>query len=368
MSTIGIVHVWYGEDGWGVIDSAETPGGCWTHFSHLAIRGSRSLDPGQQVELEWEGHGQDGFDYVARRTWPRGQDPYERPVSEAPSGAYTSTLTIRFPTLTGINRYPVKSCRGHALDAATVEPWGLAGDRRWVLVDDDGVAVTARTQPRMVLLTPGPRPDGLLVEAAGAAPLAVSFPRDRPPIDVRVFASTVAGVAAAGDAHAWFSAVLGTSVRLVYLDNPTRRHTDPRYGLDTDVVSFADGYPVLLANEESLGALGAQCPDPLTMTRFRPNLVVTGVPAWAEDSWRRVRVGEATFRVVKSCARCVLTTVDPETGRKGPEPLRTLARHRRWDGKTWFGVNLVPDAPGVVVRVGDPVEVVDAVETAEPLR
>lgn len=349
MSTVGTVRVWYAEDGWGVIDSADTPGGCWTHYSALEMPGLRSLGNRQQVELEWEAPGQNGFGFRALRARPLGEPP-------------------RLRTLTGINRYPVKSCRGHALDEAVVEPWGLAGDRRWMLVDDEGVAVTARRHPRMVLITPHLQPDGLLVEAAGVEPLAVDVPADGPTIEVRVFASTAPGVPAAEGVHAWFSGVIGTSVRLVHLADPTQRHTDPLYGLDSDVVSFADGYPLLLATQESLAALDALCPEPLTIRRFRPNLVVAGFPAWDEDRWRRVRIGDATFRVVKSCARCVLTTVDPETGEKGPEPLRTLAGHRRWDGKTWFGVNLVPDTPGAVLRVSAPVEVLESAEPEEPLR
>ncbi|MDT7709371.1 MAG: uncharacterized protein QOG20_4978 [Pseudonocardiales bacterium] len=271
-------------------------------------------------------------------------------------------------TLTGIRRYPVKSCRGHALDTALVEPWGLEGDRRWMLVDDEGVAVTARQLPRMVLVTPEPTDDGLLVSAPGVEPLTVPVPAGGPLLDVQVWADKVVATPAADAAHAWFSAVLGTSVRLVHLDDPTRRHTDPDYGLSTDLVSFADGYPLLLATEESLAALGELVGEPVSMTRFRPNVVVAGAPAWSEDRWRRVRLGEATFRVVKACGRCVLTTIDPATAEKGPEPLRTLARHRRWGGKVWFGVNLVPDTPGAVLRVGDPVEILDAAEAAEPLR
>jgi uncharacterized protein YcbX/cold shock CspA family protein len=361
VSTVGTVRVWYREDGWGVIDSVETPGGCWTHFSNLAMPGFRSLSNGQQVELEWEAPGQDGFAFRAVRAWPRGEQPHEPPACGSGAG-YASVLTVRFPALTGINRYPVKSCRGHALDEAAVEPWGLAGDRRWMLVDDDGVAVTARKHPRMVLITPWIRPDGLLVEAAGAEPLVVGFPVGRPQTEVTVWSSTVAATPADDGAHAWFSAVLGTPVRLVHLDDPTLRPTDPRYSLDTDVVSFADGYPVLLAVQESFAALAALCPEPLTMTRFRPNVVVAGFPAWAEDRWRRVRIGDARFRVVKACSRCVLTTVDPQTGAKGHEPLRTLARHRRWDGGMWFGVNLVPDTPGAVVRVNDQVEVLESTD------
>jgi uncharacterized protein len=266
--------------------------------------------------------------------------------------------------LTAIRRYPVKSCRGHTLDVATVEPWGLAGDRRWMLVDADGRGVTARQHPRMVLIDPEPREGGLRVTAPGAAPLDVPTPAAGPLVDVQVWDDELAATPASDAAHAWFSAVLGVPLRLVHLDDPTRRPTDPAYGDDADLVSFADGYPLLLASEESLAAVGSS----LSMVRFRPNLVVAGAPAWAEDGWRRVRVGDAVFRAVKGCSRCVLTTVDPETAEKGPEPLRTLAARRRWGGKVWFGVNLVPDTPGALVRVGDPVEVLDAVEAAEPLR
>ena len=133
-------------------------------------------------------------------------------------------------------------------------------------------------------------------------------------------------------------------------------------------MSFADAYPLLLATEESLAALNDQIlerhqgdHEPMPMTRFRPNIVVSGAEAWAEDGWRRFRVGEAIFRAVKGCDRCVMTTVDPETAQRGKEPIATLARFRRWDGATWFGMNLIPDTPGAIIRVGDEVEILDAV-------
>ena len=308
--------------------------------------------------------------FRALRAWPRGEQPVDPPPPDpGSSAAYHSTLTIHYDvgTLTGLHRYPVKSCRGHALDSATVEPWGLAGDRRFMLVDDDATAVTARDLPRMVLVSPELRPDGLLVRAPGVEPLTVPLPTG-PHAAVRVWDDQLAATPATAEAHSWFSEVLGASVRLMYLDDPTRRPTDPEYGLITDLVSLADSYPMLLTTEESLAALNELGPEPMTMTRFRPNLVVSGPPPWSEDGWRRVRIGDAEFRLVKACSRCVLTTVDPDTGRKGHEPLRTLARHRRWGGKVWFGVNLVPDTPGVTVRVGDPVEVLDLTDSAEPLR
>lgn len=266
--------------------------------------------------------------------------------------------------LVEINRYPVKSCRGQSLPSATVERCGLAGDRRWMLVDPRGRTVTARAEARLVLVTPQPTTSGLTLTAPGREPLVVEVPEPRP-TPVRVHASEVAATPAAADAHDWFSAYLDSPVRLVYLDDPERRTTDPAHTRPDDRVSLADAYPILLTGTGSLDALndlvadGAHAAEgPMTMTRFRPNLVVSAAP-WAEDGWRRLRIGASVFRVVKGCSRCVLTTVDPDTGIKGREPLRTLARHRSRDGRTWFGVNLVPDDPGAVLTVGDPVEILD---------
>ncbi|MGH3696139.1 MAG: MOSC domain-containing protein [Pseudonocardiaceae bacterium] len=277
--------------------------------------------------------------------------------------------------LTGINRYPIKSCRGHAVDNALVEPWGLAGDRRWMLVDDAGDVVTAREYPQLVLVTPEPHPAGLLVRVPEIDPLLVGTPSGAKLCDVRLWANEVAASPAAEEANAWFSKVVGDPVRLVYLDDPTRRRPNPRYSRAGDRVSFADGYPLLLATEQSLVSLNDLIAEgtrpeegPMSMTRFRPNLVVAGAAAWAEDGWRVLRIGTARFRAVKACERCVLTTIDPGTARKGREPLTTLARHRRWDGKTWFAINLIPDSPGGTLHVGDQVEVLEQVETAEPLR
>lgn len=278
-------------------------------------------------------------------------------------------------TLTGITRYPIKSCRGQAVDTAVVEPWGLAGDRRWMLVDHAGVAVTARKYPQLVLVSPELDDGGLRVQAPAADPLLVRTPAGFARTDVEVSSSRLAAAPASDEAHAWFSAVVGQPVRLVYLDDPARRRPNPRYSRAGDRVSFADGYPLLLATEESLTALNdliAEGPraeeGPVPMTRFRPNLVVAGAAAWAEDSWRVLRIGGARFRAAKACDRCVLTTIDPDTARKGKEPLSTLARHRRWDGKAWFAINLIPDSPGAAVHVGDQVEVLEQVAAAEPLR
>lgn len=270
--------------------------------------------------------------------------------------------------LTAINRFPVKSCRGEAVDSAVVEPWGLAGDRRWMVVDDEGTVITAREVNRLVLLHPQITATGLRITAPDLAPLEVPTPAPASQVPVAIWSSLLDAVPAGPEADAWFSKALGRSARLVHLDDPRKRPTSPDFSEPGDRVSFADGYPLLVATEESLAALNdvvlassATGRDPLPMARFRPNVVVSGVAPWTEDDWRRIRIGDAVFRAVKGCARCVLTTIDPETADREKEPVASLARVRRWDGATWFGVNLVPDTPGVTIRVGDDVEVLDAV-------
>jgi uncharacterized protein len=270
--------------------------------------------------------------------------------------------------LTDVWRYPVKSCRGERLISAAVEPWGLAGDRRWMVVDADGAQVTAREYPQMVLVTPR-LGDGLItLSSPGLPDLTVPVPAGEELVPVSVWASDLVAAPAGDEAAAWLGKVIGEPVRLVYLDDPTRRAIKPGYSRDTDRVSFADGYPLLLTSEESLDALngwiaeGARAAEgPVPMRRFRPSVVMSGAPAWAEDGWRRLRIGPVTFRVAKGCDRCVFTTIDPDTAAKGHEPLFALARHRRWDNKVWFGVNLIPDDPdpAALIRPGDPVEILE---------
>ncbi len=232
--------------------------------------------------------------------------------------------------LTDIWRYPVKSCRGQRLPEALVEPWGLAGDRRWMVVDGDGRFVTGRQHQRLVLVTPALDGDGAIrLSAPGLPDLTVPVPDAgiAELIGVKVWSSELDAAVAIDEAGQWLSKVAGMDVRLVYLDDPTRRKTDPGYSQDGDVVSFADGYPLLLASEESLARVnewiagGAHAAEgPLPMTRFRPNVVVAGAAAFAEDGWRLVKIGDVAFRVAKPCGRCVFTTVDPQTAVKGKEP------------------------------------------------
>jgi hypothetical protein len=274
--------------------------------------------------------------------------------------------------VTGLYRYPVKSCRGERLEAAEVEPWGLAGDRRWMLVDEDGGMLTAREYPPLVLVTPEADDSAreIRFSTPGLPDLTVPFPgADGNRVPVSVWNSHLVAALADGGSAEWFSTITGRPTRLVYLDDPTRRPVNPEYGRDTDRVSLADGYPLLLSSEASLAQLndwileGPRSEEaPVAMTRFRPNAVIDGEAPWAEDNWHRIRIGDVSFRVAKACDRCVFTTIDPDTARKGREPLVTLARHRRRDGKIWFGMNLIPDlvpGPAGTLGAGDRVEVLE---------
>ena len=266
--------------------------------------------------------------------------------------------------LASIHIYPMKAARAVDLDESRVEPWGLADDRRWLLVDEDGRFISQREESWLarVVISCGPR--HIRVSAEGRTGLVIAEPpAGAALLKVRVWSSVLLAAAAGPEADAWFSAYLGRPARLVHLDDPTRRPVDPEYGRAGDVVSFADGYPLLLTSAGSLGELGgwlaADGERPVPMTRFRPSVVVAGAAPWAEDRWRRVRIGAVPFRVAKPCGRCMVTTTDQVTGERGRQPLKMLGRRRRFGQRLVFGQNLIPDAGGVI-RVGDPVEILDS--------
>jgi uncharacterized protein YcbX len=283
------------------------------------------------------------------------------------------------PRLASIHIYPLKAGRAVDLSEAAVEPWGLAGDRRWLVVDDAGRFLSQREEPALAGViaaypaagtdqVPAGRPqptDAITLSAAGHPPLKVRMPcgdDGTEMVPVAVWESRVRAAAAGREADDWLGRLLDRDVRLVYLDDPARREVDQDYGNPGDRVSFADGYPLLLTSAGSLEALGDWLAEdghpPVPMNRFRPNVVVAGACAWAEDGWRRIRIGAVTFRVAKPCGRCVVTTIDQATGQRGRQPLELLGRHRRFGRQLVFGQNMIPDAPGSI-RVGDPVQVLE---------
>jgi hypothetical protein len=265
--------------------------------------------------------------------------------------------------LTGLHIYPIKSSAGLALPEAQVEARGLRHDRRWMLVDAEGRFVTGRQYPRLVLLRAFPSDDGLRIEAPGREALRVLWPApDAARVGVTVWKDTIEAALAAPAAHEWLSAFLGSEVRLVHLDAASVRNKvlSPPLAPAAHPVSFADGYPLLLISEPSLAELNSHLLEPVTMAHFRPNLVVSAGAPHAEDGWRRIRIGSAEFDLVKTCVRCVFTTVLPDEGRRRDdgEPLRTLKTYRRSQDGVIFGMNLVVRQPGRLA-LGDAVTVLD---------
>jgi uncharacterized protein len=272
--------------------------------------------------------------------------------------------------LDGLHLHPFKSTAVRPVLHGDVEPWGLAGDRRWMVVDATGECVTAREEHRLLTITAHTvaTDAGLLaalrLTAPGVEPIDVDEPLG-PALPVTVHGRGLEGVAAPDEAGAWFGGLLGRDdLRLVHVHSP--RPLSPTHARPGEATAFADAYPVTLASAASLRRLrdwvadtalerGEEPRSPLVVERFRPNLVVDGdLEPFEEDGWRRVRVGPVEFRVVKPVDRCVMTTIDPTTLERSHEPIRTLAKHRKWDGATWFAVQLVPESRGVI-RVGDDV-------------
>lgn len=268
--------------------------------------------------------------------------------------------------IASLHTYPVKGCHRIDHDVALVEPWGLAGDRRWMMVDAEGVGITQRDTPILTRLRVRPRPGGLVLSAPGLPVLDVDEPGDGTPGAARVFRGHRPAPAFVAESE-WSSAFLGRPARLVWQADPHGRVIGG-VAAEGGPVSFADGYPMLLANEASLAALNDWLleagDEPVPMTRFRPNLVVAGASPWAEDDWSRrrarLRIGDVVLRADEPCGRCVVTTIDQETGDKGKQPLRALGQYRRAGQKLLFAINIVPvSGAGGSLRVGDPVTVLD---------
>jgi uncharacterized protein YcbX len=249
--------------------------------------------------------------------------------------------------------YPIKSCRGIRVDEWTVERRGFFADRRWMIVDAEGNFVTQREVAQLSQVATSLDEDCLSVSAPGLYRLILPQKYSAELRPVRIWQDRVLACAHP-EGSAWFSEFLNAPHELVYMTDSEQRPVNPARARAGDIVSFADGYPFLLISEASLEDLNARLEEPITMERFRPNIVISGTEPFAEDGYSEVWLGAISFRGVKRCDRCVVTTIDPLTGERGREPLRTLAKYRLEDQRVWFGMNLIHDSTGVL-RVGDPV-------------
>lgn len=264
-------------------------------------------------------------------------------------------------TLEALSIFPVKSCGAVALLESEVEARGLEHDRRWLVVDESGRFLTQREVPQLATIRPRIGQDTLELRCGDArldVPLRL---HEGQTMRVRIWRDFVDAIRAGELADDWLRDVLGLDARLVWMPDEARREVDTRYASAGEITSFADGFPFLVlscASVEDLNArIVAQGGEAIGAERFRANFLVAGAAPYEEDSWTRFRIGECEFEVVKPCSRCVIPTLDQETGQKtGSEPLRTLATYRAQNGRIFLAQNALPRELGRV-RVGDEVEV-----------
>lgn len=276
------------------------------------------------------------------------------------------------PRVAALFVHPIKSAAAIAVDTLALDDRGAVGDRRWLVIDDDGLQITARETPLLALVRPqfaragnatGPRTnvDGpLSLTAPGLAGFSLEMPANSPTRPVRVWLDTV-DAHDAGDAVAtWMSLAIKRACRVVRLAEHAHRPLARKYAgtlpYEGRRVAFSDGAPLLILGQASVDALSArlvaQGGEPTTVSRFRPNILLSHSLAHVEDSWSRIRIGDVSIAIGSPCSRCVMTTVDPLTGEKGLEPLRTLATYRQGNGEVLFGMNATQAGPGVI-GVGD---------------
>lgn len=282
-----------------------------------------------------------------------------------------------------INVYPIKALKAIPVERAVVETRGLRGDRRMVLTDSEGNFLTQRKYPQLAAISVAPNGSGITVSAEGAAPLSIEPLTSGERCRVTVWASESEALAYGNDINNWFSGLLGFEARLFYMPDDAGRPVNERFNKGGDLVSFADGYPLLLTGEASLADVNKKLVEKagnstaaIPMNRFRPSIVVAGAEAFGEDRWLRLRVGNTVFRAGKPAGRCVVTTIDQQSGiSTGKEPLKTLASYRlaknimpgRFESlglrpeSVVFGLNLIPEAYGAVIRIGDEVEILEHV-------
>lgn len=247
-------------------------------------------------------------------------------------------------TLSSLIYYPIKACRGHEVESWNVERMGLEHDRRMMVVTPEGEFLTQREHAKLALVNPKLNDGVLTLSAPRFDSMQVAIQRSGTTVPVNVWKSKgVQAVDQGEEAAGWFSDWLGTSVRLVHIAEGYKRLVNGEYAVnDDDHTGFADGYPILVATEESLQDLNSRLESPIPMNRFRPNIVVRCCDAFAEDTWNEIRIGDVKIAIVKPCARCEVTTIDKETLERSKEPLKTLGKYRKQKLGAIFGQNAIP--------------------------
>lgn len=262
-------------------------------------------------------------------------------------------------TLSNLTYYPIKACRGFDVQSSNVERMGLEHDRRMMVVTPEGEFLTQREYPKLALISPTLKNDSVTLSAPNFDSIKFGIQKSGATYPVNIWKSSGVQAVDQGEESAqWLSDWLGTSIRLVHIAEGYKRKVNSTYAVNSDDhTGFADGYPILIISEASLQDLNSKLDSPLPMNRFRPNIVVKGCEPFAEDSWKRVKIGGVEMALVKPCARCEVTTTDQVTLERKKEPLKTLGGYRKHKLGAIFGMNVIPLNEGRL-EVGMSVEVV----------
>lgn len=261
-------------------------------------------------------------------------------------------------SVSSLSIYPLKSTREINLAHSEVEAFGLKNDRRWMVVDDQGVMLTQRKLPGLCLIQPVLTEYGLRLSYTDKTSIEVIIPDSCLKRQVKIWDDLCHAYDAGDQVALWLENKLGTSCRLVYFPQDEFRQVDLNYANPGDKTAFSDGFPLLLISQASLDDLNQRLNKPVAMNRFRPNIVVQGCEPFAEDGWRKIRIGKIIYRIVKPCSRCVIPSINIETAEKEDGLLETLAGFRRHNNKVFFGQNVIAETTGFIEN-GMIVEVIE---------
>lgn len=261
-----------------------------------------------------------------------------------------------------LNIYPIKSAAGLSLKAMQLNPMGPECDRRWMIVDSNNVFITQRKFSKMCLLNVNLTSQGLELSSEGYSPCSVTIPEDRHLIESSVWGSDAHGLDCGDHVAQWLSDFLGKSCRLIYMPDDYQRAVDTNYVKDNEKVAFADGFPLLVTSQSSLDDFNSKLSmsNPgleIGMNRFRPNIVISGNDAYAEDEWQIIRIGDIEVSLVKPCSRCIMPSINPASGQKEIAVNQTLQKYRKRGRDTFFGQNAVYSTLGEI-SLGDEVTII----------
>ena len=261
-------------------------------------------------------------------------------------------------SVSGLSIYPVKSCREIKLESSSVESFGLEHDRRWMVVDENGEMLTQRKIAEMCLIHVELTKSGLTLSNPFVDKIYVAIPTSKNKVTVKVWQDYCQAYDA-GDAIAkWLSAALSQKCRLVYFPDDEFRQVDLTYANEGDKTAFSDGFPLLLVSQASLDDLNARLKTPVTMARFRPNIIISGCQPFEEDNWKTIQIGEVVLRIVKPCSRCIIPNINIKNANKEQEPIKTLSIYRKRENKIFFGQNVIATRYGKI-NVGMEVKIIE---------